>query len=211
MPQIKKDSKNREVRFIPLDDLEVRGEGDEAKIVFGMAAPYERQTDLGYFKETFARGAFKAGIDEKRDAFALFHHDFANVLGRTGAGTLKLEDRADGVHYELDMPDTALGRDLLVSIRRKDIEGVSVSWPYDSVKDEWDHSKDPPERRILEAELVEMSITAIPAYTDTTLAERSLDAAREEFQTAHANAQANENQPVAPSVRTLRLRARQLQ
>ena len=210
MKKIKKDAQNREVRFIPIDELEIREEDAGTKIVFGLAAPYERQTDLGYFKETFARGAFKKGIDERRDAFALFHHNFQNVLGRTGAGTLTLEDRADGVHYELDMPDTALGRDLLVSIRRRDIEGVSVSWPYDSVKDEWDHSVDPPERRITEAELVEMSITAIPAYTDTSLAERSLEAARKQFPPANANANANENRTVAPSVQTLRLRARQL-
>lgn len=205
----KKPEKN-EVRFIPIESIEMRADADgESRVVIGMAAPYEVQANLGYFKETFARGAFKTSIDEKRDVFALFHHDFKNVLGRTGAGTLTLSDRADGVFYELDMPETSIGNDLLVSIRRKDIGGVSVSWPYSTVKDEWNHTVDPPERRIIEAELIEMSITAIPAYTDTTLAKRSLELSRNESPAGHS-ASEERNQTPTPSLQVLRLRAARL-
>ena len=46
------------------------------------------------------------------DVLALYNHDYANVLGRVDAGTLKLSIDNVGLHFVLDMPDTTVGHDV---------------------------------------------------------------------------------------------------
>ncbi|MDU0405174.1 hypothetical protein ML8HA_00971 [Lactococcus lactis] len=46
------------------------------------------------------------------DVLALYNHDYANVLGRVDAGTLKLSIDKVGLHFVLDMPDTTVGHDV---------------------------------------------------------------------------------------------------
>lgn len=58
---------------------------------------------------------------------ALFNHSKDMVLGSTAGGTLRLLEDSRGLRFEVDMPDTALGRDLLTLLRRGDIVGPSFA------------------------------------------------------------------------------------
>jgi HK97 family phage prohead protease len=79
-----------------------------------------------------------------------------------------------GLKVEIDIPDTADGRDLWVLVERGDISGMSFGFRV--TKQSWDETGEVPVRTILEVELYEVSAVAFPAYDDTTLAMRSLDA-----------------------------------
>lgn len=156
--------------------VEARASAD-GQIVAGIGIAYGETTDIGdSFREVFAPGAFRNALNN--DILALFGHDRNRVLGRTSAGTLRLREDQQGVHYEIDLPDTSDGRDLAVSVGRGDIAGTSFG--FRAVRETWDDTANPPMRTIHEAVLREISPTADPAYGDTTIALRSLDTARKE-------------------------------
>lgn len=157
---------------------------EDGRVVAGIGIAYGETTEVGdSFREVFAPGAFRNALSA--DILALFGHDRNRVLGRTTAGTLRLREDQQGVHYEIDLPDTSDGRDLAVSVGRGDITGTSFG--FRAVKETWDDTVNPPVRTIHEALLREISPTADPAYGDTTIALRSLDAARKERRASNFN------------------------
>lgn len=194
-----------ERRCLTVANLEVRAAGDGAKMptLVGYAAVYDSPTDLGPFIETIARGAFGESISRGDDIRALFNHDTAHVLGRRSSGTLRIVDEARGVRVEIDLPNTQTARDVSESIDRGDIDQMSVTWYIDDAFDqEWRWLEETGEekdmRRILRATLREVSIVAIPAYDDTTIAKRSLEEARSEHPPARLSAEERQesNAPV---------------
>jgi len=122
------------------------------------------------FTETIRPGAFRASLlRPNSDVLALRDHDLGRVLGRTRSGTLKLHEAADGLRYELSLPDTSDAHDLLALAERGDIGGVSIGFvPTDEA---WP-SRD--QREIRSADLHEISfIAAHPAYSTTSVEPRS--------------------------------------
>lgn len=157
-------------------DVEHRAADDKRTLV-GYAAVFERLADIGgYFQEKIAPGAFSDAI--KGDVRALIGHDRARVIGRTKSGTLRLEEDGTGLHVEIDVPNTSDGNDLWELVERGDISGMSFGFRV--TKETWDETGDTPVRTIEKLELLEVSAVAWPAYEDTTLAKRSLEAARAE-------------------------------
>lgn len=173
----KTDGRERRAVTAPLELRAVQGDG-EARTAAGYAALYNVEADIGgYWIEVIAPGAFDASIQE-RDVIAIHSHDASRIVGRMKAGTLTLRSDAKGLAFENVLPDTSDGRDLTVQIDRGDIAGMSFG--FRTVKQEWDESIDPPKRTVLEAELYEITYTALPAYPDTEVGLRSLEGARQE-------------------------------
>ena len=148
----------------------------------GMAAGYavlwNNRTDIGgWWTEQFAGGCFTESLT-KRDVVALHSHDDARPVGRRSRGTLRLTEDQRGLAFENDLPDTSDGRDLKVQLERGDIEGMSFR--FIARREEWDETSDPPVRTIHEADLIEITYTAFPAYPDTEAGMRSLEQARTE-------------------------------
>ncbi|AZO54852.1 MULTISPECIES: HK97 family phage prohead protease [unclassified Mesorhizobium] len=169
------------------NDIERRGgllgvearAADGKRTLVGYAAVWNSDTTIGdYFVERIAPGAFSKAIGG--DILALYDHDMGRVLGRTRSKTLRLSEDAKGLAVEIDVPDTSDGNDLWTLVERGDVSGMSFA--FRATKQEWDDTQEPPHRTILEAELYEVTATANPAYPDTTLAARSLEAAREEVE-----------------------------
>ncbi|WP_443701100.1 HK97 family phage prohead protease, partial [Pseudomonas sp.] len=93
--------------------------------------------------------------------------DDAALLGRVGAGTLRLKEDDVGLAFELDLPDTSLGRDVAELVKRGDVDGCSFG--FVSVTDKWEG-----EQRSLHAvDLHEITITSNPAYLTTSVSVRS--------------------------------------
>lgn len=144
----------------------------------GYAVLWNNRTDIGdWWTEQFAPGCFTASLGE-RDVVALHSHDDARPVGRRSRGTLRLTADQRGLAFENDLPDTTDGRDLKVQLERGDIEGMSFR--FIARKQEWDETLDPPLRTIIEADLIEITYTAFPAYPDTEAGMRSLEQARGE-------------------------------
>lgn len=134
----------------------------------GLAVPYDKPAQIGNFSERFTAHALRSACDGQ-DILALQDHDAAKLLGRTRSGTLQLEDRADGLHFTLDLPDTERGRDVHAMAKRGDLGGVSIG--FSDAVDEW-HGR---ETRIIHgARLHEISIiSSHPAYAETFVEPRS--------------------------------------
>ncbi|RJT32790.1 HK97 family phage prohead protease [Mesorhizobium waimense] len=158
-----------------LHGVETRAD-DGKKTLIGYAAIFNSDTTIGdYFVERIDPHAFDGAL--KSDVRALVDHDTGRVIGRTKSGTLRLTVDNRGLKVEIDVPDTVDGRDLWTLVERGDISGMSFGFRV--TKQEWDETGDMPVRTVLEVELFEVSACAFPAYDDTTLGVRSLEAARE--------------------------------
>lgn len=161
----------RELRFCA-NEIRVAG-GEQPTVLQGHAAVFNQMSqDLGGFFELIAPGAFTNTLTS-RDVRALFNHDSSVVLGRMGANTLRLAEDDTGLAFEIDTPDTTAGRDLLVSTGRGDIN--KMSFGFEMVNDKWEKIDGMWVRTLLEVDLFEISPVTFPAYTQTTLAARSLE------------------------------------
>lgn len=155
--------------------VEVRADSDKRTLV-GYAAKFDRLADIGgYFQEKIAPGAFADAITG--DIRALVDHDPGRVIGRSKSGTLRLAEDGTGLRVEIDVPDTSDGNDLWVLVERGDISGMSFGFRV--TKETWDETGETPVRTIHKLELHEVSAVAWPAYEDTTIGLRSLEAARD--------------------------------
>ncbi len=136
----------------------------------GYAARFGVEARIGgAFTETIRAGAFRSSLGNGGDILALADHDAARLLARTRSGTLRLAEDARGLAFDLDVPDTALGNDMLVLAQRGDLGGASIGFRL--IEDHWPAS----DRRELRAvELVEVSIVqAFPAYPQTSVQARA--------------------------------------
>ena len=151
--------------------------------VGGLAAPYEKWQTLGRtdndrqgdgagrVREKLAQGAFSVSLGEvaegTREISAFAAHAPERVLGRTKGDTLRLRNTERGLEFELDLPDTTDGRDLLALIDRGHI-GASIGFAEASTKiakgvDEQDGTR---WQVLQDVDLREISLTANPAYKD---------------------------------------------
>ncbi|GCA51782.1 caudovirus prohead protease [Sinorhizobium sp. KGO-5] len=167
--------------------VEVRADSAKRTLV-GYAAKFDRVASIGgYFDEKIAPGAFADAI--KGDIRALVDHDPGRVIGRTKSGTLRLQEDGVGLLAEIDVPNTSDGNDLWELVSRQDISGMSFGFRV--TKETWDETGATPVRTIEKLELHEVSAVAWPAYEDTTIGLRSLEAARAEGGAAHNAAAAS--------------------
>jgi HK97 family phage prohead protease len=180
----------REARAID-SAMELRFASDERTgpgTATGYAARFNTWADIGgAWRERFVPGAFTRTLAHD-DILAVHSHDKGRVVGRTGAGTLTLRQDDSGLAFENPLPDTTDGRDLSVSIDRGDIPGMSFA--FIARRQEWNEMVEPPERTIFEADLIEITYSAKPAYSDTSVGLRSLDEARKERRSQNFDAAA---------------------
>ncbi|MBB4152910.1 hypothetical protein GGQ80_000798 [Sphingomonas jinjuensis] len=178
MPKPKQpDGRERRVLDRPLEVREL-ATGANGRTVRGYAAVFDTQTDIGgCWVETIAPGAFTATL-RSADVLALYSHQTDRVLGRTGAGTMRLAEDERGLAVEIDLPDTTDGRDLAVLIARGDVKGMSFG--FIARRQVWDETVEPVRRTLEEVELLEVTITAFPQYPETEIGLRSLEHARAE-------------------------------
>lgn len=167
------DMSSLEFRTFEADVTEVRAtEGGEGMTFGGYAWKYDSPSlPLGHgFTERIAPGAFTRSLKSRAEIRAYVNHDDTLLLGSRRAGTLRIDDRAEGGFVEIDLPDTTWGRDIRTLIERGDIGAKGnggMSFGFATVKDEW--SEDGSERTLLAAKLFEVSIvTATSAYMSTT-------------------------------------------
>jgi hypothetical protein len=151
---------------VELRVMEVRAAEGERRIS-GYAATFNDVTDLGYFREQIATGAFEGRTDD--DVRLLINHTGV-PLARTTNGTLRLSVDDDGLRYEAELADTQEGRDLYTLIQRGDISQSSFAF---SIEDEkWDNKTNM--RTVLKVgRLYDVSPVTYPAYATTTVNARS--------------------------------------
>lgn len=126
--------------------------------------PYGAETRIGGFVERLEPRALRP----EPDVLALYAHGPRDLLGRTAAGTLRLDNRTDALAFEIDLPDTALGRDVLHLVERGDLRGASFG--FEATEEAWQGRS---HRTVKAARLFEVSVVPLPAYAGTSLQARS--------------------------------------
>lgn len=137
----------------------------------GVVVRYGIETRVGRITERVARGAFDAALGAQADILALVDHDPSKLLARTKSGTLRLRSDDVGLHFDLDVPQTQLGADVLALAQRGDLGGMSFGFLVprggDAVTPEG-------VRELRAVDLREVSVVqSWPAYPGTTLAARA--------------------------------------
>jgi len=177
----KEDKRTEELRSqygenVELRTAEVRAAGDDALVVEGYASNFEVEYDLGYFKETVARGAFDGVMQD--DVRFLLNHTGA-PLARTTNGTLELSVDEQGLKYRAALADTQDGRDLYKLIKRGDISQSSFAFSIEA--DEW--SEDRSTRTITKVgRLLDVSSVTYPASPTASVYARNMAAAAQEVE-----------------------------
>lgn len=190
-------SKNRSKSRIEslVQPVEIRtevSEGESRRIIRGSAVVYNQLSEeLGGFREQFLPGSLSKTIRES-NIKSVWNHNDQYVLGSLKTGTLRLVDTEESLDFEADLPDTSWADDLAVSINRGDID--QMSFRFRTIKDNWRReARGEIVRDIHEAQLVEISPVAFPAYPQTAVSLRGLldiDAEEERIEQALIRAKA---------------------
>ena len=125
--------------------------------------------DLGDFIETVRAGAFTESLAAGAEVKCLVDHQSNLILGRTGAGTLRLREDSIGLKFECDVANTGAGRDAVESIGRHDLHQCSFAFSVRDGGERWYLDDDGGVRRELtNLSLMDTSIVTYPAYRTTT-------------------------------------------
>lgn len=152
--------------------MEIRA-ADTDMVLEGYAARYDETTNLGYFNERIARGAFTDTMEN--DVRFLLNHK-GMPMARTNNGTLKLEDREDGLYATATLNDTQQSRDVYAAVKRGDID--SMSFAFTIAEDS--HNKEENLRTVTKVKTVyDVSAVSFPAYPTTTLEARDAFSAKQ--------------------------------
>lgn len=153
------------------EGVEVRSVDTEAgpKLrLAGIAIRYgARSKDLGGFRERIMPGAATEVI-QKSDVMAYEEHRSERYLGRTGNGTLRLIDTKESLRYEVDLPDTTVGREVAALAERGDYAGSSFG--FRALNEDWTKDTDGTPLRTITGfrNLRDVGPTVRPAYAPTT-------------------------------------------
>lgn len=165
-------AENREIRGI-----EMRATVDEeSRKVEGYALLFNTDSVLilGDTIERIAPGALD-GVLEKSDVLCLMNHDERRgVLARyrMGEGSLSLTVDEKGLKYAFEAPKSALGDELIESLKRGDISQSSFAFTVE--KDKWEEIEENKYVRtiIKFRRIYDVSPVYYPAYEDTSVALR---------------------------------------
>ena len=149
-------------------------DSDQPTTIQGYGAVFNSAGTNGLWTEVIDPHAFDNVVASNPDVRALWNHNPDHVLGRTAAGTLSLSIDARGLSYSIQPPDTQVARDLITSMRRKDVTGSSFG--FICARDQWtDNADGTVTRTILEiGELLDVSPVTYPFYGAADSSVRSM-------------------------------------
>ncbi|HMJ37142.1 MAG TPA: phage major capsid protein [Baekduia sp.] len=131
--------------------------------------------DFGGWREVMAPGCMTKA--DMTDLVATLNHDVSRLLGRH-PNTLEVEERSDGMHWSVELPDSPTGNDVRVAVERGDLN--QGSWRMAVAKDRWDGNT----RHVLEVrELRDVAVVTTGGYGAAAAAElRSQEGAEQDVQ-----------------------------
>lgn len=152
-------------------------ENADGQTLEGYAAVFDQWTDIrdhmGAYRERIAPGAFKRSIGQKTPVLQ-FDHGSHPLIGSLPLGSITVlrEDR-NGLFVKARLSDNWLVQPVRDAIRDGGINGMSFRFRV--VSDEWSTDAEGNDTRtIKEADVPELGPVVFPAYTQTSVAVRSL-------------------------------------
>jgi HK97 family phage prohead protease len=172
-----------ELRTILTEDIEYREDSDNP-VIGGYVVRWDKLSEEMFgFREKVSKGAFLKSLSEMR-VLSFWNHNSDMVLGNTENGSLVLQEDERGLKFDLTLPDTSIGRDARALIKRGDVKGMSFG--FRTLREQWDEA-DPKKviRTLLEVRLYEVSPTPMPAYPQSSVAARSIEDVRNNYEEYH--------------------------
>ena len=140
--------------------------------ISGKAISFDTQSnDIGFI-EILHRGCISQELIDSSNIVFLYNHDYNQVIARAnkGKGTLNIDLRDDGVYFDLEVPNTTMGNDLLENIRLGNITQCSFGFSYSNEEGAYKDEKidDVWYRNVYKiGKLYDLSAVTYPAYDDT--------------------------------------------
>ena len=140
--------------------------------ISGKAISFDTQSnDIGFI-EILHRGCISQELIDSSNIVFLYNHDYNQVIARAnkGKGTLNIDLRDDGVYFDLDVPNTTMGNDLLENIRLGNITQCSFGFRYSNEEGAYKDEKIDGVwyRNVYKiGKLYDLSAVTYPAYDDT--------------------------------------------
>lgn len=163
-----------EDRKIQIDyTLKVRAEENaetKKKRIEGLAIPYNKRSTkvYGYDFEYIEPGAATEALAAGENILFLRSHEMARPFASVFSNTLKIFEKEDGVYFEAELGDTAEDKDLYDKVKRGVMGSVSwAGWTYKNAEKEIKEGKKTGLVIKKLAKIIEISVLARPAYTDT--------------------------------------------
>ncbi|MCK2005501.1 HK97 family phage prohead protease [[Brevibacterium] frigoritolerans] len=162
-----------------VQDSELRANSDGTLTVSGYVNKTGQLSNiLGVtkrFKEKISRGAFSRAIQSaSRDIDFLAEHNSKLILASTRNDSLKLTEDEQGLYMEATITPTSWGKDAYTLIESRIYQNMSFG--FRTIKDNWKLIEtNLYERTITELELFEVSVVKNPAYSQSTIAARSIE------------------------------------
>ena len=167
--------KNIEIRSF---NVEFRNDAENRHIEGYASVFNKRSLDLGGFTEVISMGAFDEVIQNSDVKAYLDHNPQRGILARSrnGQGSLSLTVDNEGLRYSFDAPHTSLGDEVIEGLVRGDYS--QSSFAFTVAEESWTKEDNGSWlRTIIKVDrLYDVSIVADPAYPDTSVAMRSLEA-----------------------------------
>jgi len=169
---------NKEVRYSP---IVFRNLEEDSRRLEGRAIVFDSYSNNLGFYEKINRSAISQELINNSDIIFTFNHDPNQLLARyrNGGGSLDVELREDGVYFSFDIPNTTLGNDIYELIKRGDISNCSFCFTVADEKDsqKWEKRDGKMYREIMKIDgLYDLSAVTYPAYSDTDINARSIEA-----------------------------------
>lgn len=162
---------NRDVRTFTANHLTIRRDVESGtRQLSGYAVAFNQPSQPLPFTEYISPHAFD-DVDFSQVRL-LYAHDFNNILARVDSGTLSLKTDDKGLFFVADIPDTTLGNDVYTNVENGNIKGLSFNAQIDPNNgDTWEQGADGNVIHTINhfASLAEISLTPIPAYTETSV------------------------------------------
>lgn len=172
----------REERYIEFDEVRA-DQTEEGMKVGGYAAVFNRSTEIHpRLKEVINPGAFAASLTQD-DIRALWNHNTDMPIGRTTApNSLKLWEDREGLAFDLNLPDTTAGNDTYKNIKSGLVTGMSFGFAVQEDQFTKGENGQPHVRTLKKLKLYEVSPVTFPAYKQTSVKTRDIEAMLKEVE-----------------------------
>lgn len=163
-----------EKRHLEIDEMRVVKADDGVASFEGYVAKFgQRSRFMGFYEEIEHR-AFDNVIADKKNVFALYNHDWNQVLGSTENRTLEISKDAAGVKFRLTpKADTDYIRNVRSLVDSGELRGVSFG--FKAIKDKWRREDGKDIRTLLDVEISEITLTPRPAYESSEVSLRNYE------------------------------------
>jgi HK97 family phage prohead protease len=162
-----------------------RSEGNDGLTLTGHAAVFNSPTLIRGegprdFYESIAPGAFAKTIRERRPVL-MFDHGKHPLVGSLPIGQITtLKEDTRGLFVEARLHDNWVVQPVRDAIASGSIDGMSFRFSVPKDKETWDRSGEIPHRTLNEVACPELGPVVFAAYTDTSVAVRSMLSALDE-------------------------------